>query len=123
MFAAAARAVDDKAAAAVERERNWRFGYGAHVVKNLQLCARSEAAAVKVAQAGLAKLYETFDFVRADGSVVKVAEAIKTEKGSFETHTIRGTRARPVKPEVMPGPGPGSASPGPASPGPCLGRS
>ena len=43
VFAAAAAAVDEKAAEAVRREKNWRFGYTRHVVNNLTLCAKSQA--------------------------------------------------------------------------------
>jgi hypothetical protein len=56
-----------------------------------------------VAQAGLARMYETFDFVQSDGKALKLGEALKTVKGSFETHTIRGTRAKPVRPEIKVG--------------------
>lgn len=59
-----------------------------------------QESALKVARAGLARMYETFEFVQSDGKVLKLGEALKTVKGSFEMHTIRGTRAKPVRPEI-----------------------
>ena len=101
VFAAAAEAVDAEAAAKARREKNWRFGYNRHVMKNLVLCAKSEEAAVKVAKAGLAKAYELFEFVQADGASLKLGEALRTIKGSFETHTIKGSRPRGAKPTAI----------------------
>ena len=37
---------------------------------------------------------------QADGGIVTLGEALRTVTGTFETHTIRGTRARPVRPEI-----------------------
>lgn len=93
-IAASSRAVDPAAGDAAAKERNWRFGYAKHVVKNVELCCKSNAACMKAAQAGLTYLHEQFEFVEGD-KTMSVAEAMKTVKGTFHTHVIKGTGTRP----------------------------
>ena len=52
-MAASLQGVDDEASASVAKERNWRFGYARHFVKNVIVCARSRKACLQVARQGL----------------------------------------------------------------------
>jgi very-long-chain (3R)-3-hydroxyacyl-CoA dehydratase len=77
IFGAALEAVDKQAAEKVRKEKNWRFGYNKHIVNNLLAAAKSEAAALKIAQAGIDAMYKNFDFIAADGTSLKFEEALK----------------------------------------------
>ena len=51
--AKAALKVEMDKAEAIAAEKKWRFGYARHVVKQVQLAAASEEAALGIAKAGL----------------------------------------------------------------------
>jgi hypothetical protein len=90
VWEAAIKAVDDTAATAVKREKNWRYGYVKHVEANVKASLKSPAAALKVAEAGLAAAHKLFQFVR-DGKETSLLEAMDTyTSGSLETATIKG---------------------------------
>jgi len=93
VFAASLRTVDPKEAERVARERDWRFGYAKHVVRNVEISAQSPENALQIARDGLAYLHNNFEFIR-DGKTYKLAEAMRTIKSSFETGFIRGTGKR-----------------------------
>ena len=125
IFAAAMDAVDAAGAARVRKEKNWRFGcaaascwrarrgrtadaratrvgrYARHIVEHLRTAAKSEANALKMAQAGLDKMYEVFDVVAEDGSSMKLRDALVRTKGTFHTHTIKGRAATRAKKEIV----------------------
>lgn len=69
ILAAAISAVNVKAGQDVLAERKWRFGYGKHLVKMVELQCASPDDALKVARAGLDKAYSTFQFISKDGKV------------------------------------------------------
>ena len=93
-IAAASGAVDKAAGDAAAKVKNWRFGYSKHIVKNVELCCKSNAACLKVAETGLKYLHDHFEF-NLDGKTMSVTEAMESIKGSFETYTIKGTGKRP----------------------------
>lgn len=93
-FAAAIAEVDKSASDAVLKERNWRFGYAKHVVRNVELCCESESQCVKICNAGLNYLHSKFEFVRPDGKTLSVLEAMNQIEGTFHTHEIQGTTKR-----------------------------
>lgn len=94
IIAAAIGAVDPAAASAVENCKNWRFGYVQHWKGLVERQCASPAAALKVAEAGLAKAYEIFEFVAPDGSAVSFKEAMAAKNTeSFFTNTIKGKGA------------------------------
>ena len=68
VFAAAVEPVDEKAAHAVRNERNWRFGYTKHIVSQVELCAASANNCLKIAEAGLAHLHDTFELITPQGT-------------------------------------------------------
>jgi len=96
IIAAAIGAVDADAAVAVQQTRNWRFGYVKHWNAMVEQQCQSPAAALKVAQAGLDKAYEVFEFIAPDGSAVNFAAAMAAKNTeSFFTGTIQGN-AKPL---------------------------
>eukprot|EP00288_Rhodomonas_lens_P018100 CAMPEP_0177706440 /NCGR_PEP_ID=MMETSP0484_2-20121128/9227_1 /TAXON_ID=354590 /ORGANISM="Rhodomonas lens, Strain RHODO" /LENGTH=770 /DNA_ID=CAMNT_0019217903 /DNA_START=71 /DNA_END=2383 /DNA_ORIENTATION=+ len=101
IFAKAVEAVDPAAAAKVRKEKNWRFGYIKHVVDHLVTCAKSEKAALTIAQAGLDCMYNSFDFITEEGKTLKFGEALKTiTDKKFSTHTIKGQAKPKAKFEI-----------------------
>lgn len=58
--------VDDASAIKVQKERNWRFGYMKHVLRNVELCAVSKENALTIAQQGLDAAMKAFQFVRGE---------------------------------------------------------
>lgn len=93
IFADAIRGVDAAAADAVERERNWRFGYQKHVVRNVETSFQSPKAALDIAAHGLESAFRTFEFVR-DGKTTSLETAMREYTGSFETGFIKGEAPR-----------------------------
>lgn len=85
IMAAAIGAVAPDLAEKVLKEKNWRFGYVKHFVNMVEQQMKSPDNALKVAEAGLAKAYETFQFVDGD-KTTSFAEAM-TSEGSNPFHT------------------------------------
>lgn len=96
VFGAALEVVDKQAADKVRKEKNWRFGYNKHIVNNLLVSARSEAAALKIAQAGIDAMYKSFDFISADGASCKFGDALEKGVNRFYTHTVVGKKPKPA---------------------------
>ncbi|MGH2710304.1 MAG: hypothetical protein ACRDH9_03755 [Actinomycetota bacterium] len=69
VFAAAARAADAQLADEIERERDWRKKYLGPVRRLVEAGARSRAAALGIARAGLAELHDRLEFTR-DGQAM-----------------------------------------------------
>lgn len=92
VWAAAVRPVDPALADAITAEKNWRMSYIPHVVKAMEAGAKSPEAAVAIAEAGLAAVYSTFDFVR-DGKSVPLPEAMAQPLASaaFSTASVKGS--------------------------------
>ena len=55
----------------------------------LLAAAKSEEAALKIAQAGIDAMYKTFDFIAADGSSLKFDEALKKVNDSSQIRLRR----------------------------------
>ena len=91
ILSAAVGAVNKDKAAAIDKTRSWRFGYVKHLAAMVEEQCQSPEAALKIAQAGLDKAYDSFEFIAPDGSAVSLREAMKaknTEK--FHTGFIKG---------------------------------
>eukprot|EP00550_Attheya_septentrionalis_P012864 CAMPEP_0198301456 /NCGR_PEP_ID=MMETSP1449-20131203/51650_1 /TAXON_ID=420275 /ORGANISM="Attheya septentrionalis, Strain CCMP2084" /LENGTH=752 /DNA_ID=CAMNT_0044003539 /DNA_START=26 /DNA_END=2284 /DNA_ORIENTATION=+ len=98
ILAAAVGATNPDKAQKILKERNWRFGYVKHLSGMVEEQCKSPKAALAVANAGLNKAYETFEFVSPDGSTVNFAEAMKAKNTEqFLTGYIKGTGAAPKK--------------------------
>ena len=93
-FAAAVAAVDAAAGEKVRKEKNWRWGYIKHVVEQVQLCAKSTADCVKIADAGLKHLHDNFELIR-DDTTIKLSEAPSKIKGTFDVAVMKGEKALP----------------------------
>eukprot|EP00980_Cylindrotheca_fusiformis_P029983 scaffold24137_cov206-Cylindrotheca_fusiformis.AAC.2 len=91
ILAAAVGAVNPTKAEAIRKAKGYRFTYSKHLIGLVEEQCKSPEAALKIAQAGLDKAYEIFEFVAPDGSAVSLKEAMaakNTEK--FETGYIKG---------------------------------
>lgn len=92
ILAAAIGAVSKEKAEKVLKERNWRFGYVKHFKNMVEEQMKSPENALKVAEAGLAKAYEVFQFI--DGDVSNPTSFAKAMAGSgskpFHTGFIKG---------------------------------
>ncbi|CUG90501.1 tyrosine phosphatase, putative [Bodo saltans] len=94
-FVASIAAVDKVASEAAAKEKNWRFGYAKHVVKNVELCCASEAQCITICKAGLEYLHSKFEFSRPEGQPkLTVMQAMDAIEGTFYTYTIEGDRKR-----------------------------
>jgi hypothetical protein len=93
-IAASLAAVDPAAGQAAAAEKNWRFGYAKHIVRNVELSCGSEQQCLAAAKAGLEFLHRNFEFVLPDGKSISVDEAMKTIRGTFHTMEIVGTKPR-----------------------------
>jgi hypothetical protein len=90
ILAAAIRAVSPEKAEKVLTERNWRFGYVKHFVGMVEEQMKSPENALKVAEAGLAKAHEIFQFIDGDTTTsFKDAMASKSTK-PYYTGFIKG---------------------------------
>lgn len=93
-------AADAAAAAGLGTEKNWRFSYNVHLVKNCELLAAgSEAGAAAIAEAGLSNLHGHFEYVDAHGAARPLAEAMRAvpglvaDRGGFDCAVVAGRRA------------------------------
>jgi len=89
-MAAAIAAVSPEAAQKVLKEKNWRFGYVKHFVNMVEQQMKSPENALKVAEAGLAKAYETFQFVEGDCTTSFADAMCKKCTNPFHTGIIKG---------------------------------
>ena len=91
ILAAAVGASSKDKADAVTKERKWRFGYIKHFVGMVEEQMRSSSTALKVAEAGLTKAYESFEFIRSDGSKCTFGKAMtESSKDIFLTGIVKG---------------------------------
>jgi len=81
----------------VRAEKKWRFGYVKHLVNMVEAQCRSPEDALKLANAGLEKAYNTFQFVSKDGSTTtSFAEAMSAKNDTkFFTGVVKGELAAP----------------------------
>eukprot|EP00048_Salpingoeca_helianthica_P005841 m.92232 g.92232 ORF g.92232 m.92232 type:complete len:782 (-) comp13770_c4_seq1:67-2412(-) len=93
-FAKSVVDVNTEAAAAVWREKSWRFGYVKHVIDNVQICCQSRDTCVAVCKAGLDFLHTSFEFVR-NGRVYTLRDAMQQITETFpDQATLKGSGSR-----------------------------
>jgi Protein tyrosine phosphatase-like protein, PTPLA len=91
ILAAAVGAVSKEKEAAVNKTRGWRFGYIKHLAAMVEEQCKSPEAALKIAQAGLDKAYDVFEFIAPDGSAVSLRKAMATTPTEkFHTAFVKG---------------------------------
>ncbi|KAL7522975.1 hypothetical protein ACHAWX_007747 [Stephanocyclus meneghinianus] len=94
ILAAAVGAVDAALGEKVKAEKKWRFGYTKHLVSMVECSCKSPEDALKLANAGLDKAYDTFQFVGADGKTVSFKEIMASPaKEKFYTGFVKGESA------------------------------
>jgi len=82
----------EKLASKCEREKNWRFGYVTHFINMVKISARSPAAALGVATAGIGAMHERFEFVETEGQPpVPFQQYMGAPAEPFQTVVIEGT--------------------------------
>ncbi len=89
IFADALRAANPVAAAATERERDWRARYLVHARRLVEEGAASPAAANAIALAGLRSAQRRLQFARGD-EVHALEVALKHPHGRLHTHSVAG---------------------------------
>lgn len=91
VFATSLDATDATAARATRgASTKWRRKYAKHVVANVEVCARSPAAAVQVATDGLKQLHSTLLFER-EGQEMSLAEAMTNfTESTLKPMTVTG---------------------------------
>lgn len=92
ILAAAIGAVSQTKAQSVLKEKKWRFGYVKHFVNLVEEQMKSPENALLIAQAGLSKAYEIFQFVDGEsGATTSLQDAMSSETSkSFLTGYIKG---------------------------------
>ena len=91
ILAAAVGAVNANKADKILKERNWRFGYVKHFVSMVEEQCTSPQNALKIAQAGLDKAHEIFEFIGTDGSSKSLKEAMAAKNDTkFHTGFVKG---------------------------------
>ena len=86
---AAIRAVDTSYSVT---SKNWRFGYVRHFKKMVELQCKSEAAALKIAEAGLDYMHSNFQFIaEPNGKSISFKQAMEAKTEGYETGFFQGT--------------------------------
>ena len=97
VFSAAAKAVDEKLSNKIASEKDFRGGYEKHVVALMEAGSASPTAAIAIAEAGLAAVYSSFEFMR-DGKATSLAEASQDSipfQDELKHHQTRQVRLQP----------------------------
>lgn len=91
IIAAALGAVSAEKAKAASQARGWRFTYWKYIKSIVEEQCKSPEAALQVAEAGLNKAYELFEFIAPDGTAVSLKDAMTAKNSmSFYTGTVQG---------------------------------
>lgn len=92
IVAAAVGAVNPTKAEAVDKaKKSWRFTYWKHIKALVEEQCKSSEAAIQIAQAGIDKAYELFEFIAPDGTAVSLKEAMSAKNSvSFYTGSVKG---------------------------------
>lgn len=101
ILADALRVVNADAAAACERERNWRKRYIVHARRLVEEAARATPAALAIAHEGLRSTHQRLQFAR-DGAVGTIDEALRNPRRRFITRTVAGISKAGPTPVTIP---------------------
>jgi len=95
ILASAVGAMSPTKAEKVRSAKGYRFTYVKHLIGLVEEQCKSSEACLKIAQAGLDKAYEIFEFVAPDGSSVSLQEAMTTKTTEqFFTGYVKGEGAK-----------------------------
>ena len=103
ILAAAVGAANPEKEAAILACKKWRFQYQKHLRALVEEQCQSPKAALAIAEAGLAKAYELFEFVAPDGKSISLAEAMsttnkKSSEFAFYTGFVQGEKPKDANP-------------------------
>mmetsp|Transcript_25612 Transcript_25612/g.60364 ORF Transcript_25612/g.60364 Transcript_25612/m.60364 type:complete len:760 (+) Transcript_25612:121-2400(+) len=91
ILASAVGAMSPTKAEKIRSAKGYRFTYVKHLTGLVEEQCKSPEACLKIAQAGLDKAYDTFEFVAPDGSAVSVREAMSMKNSEkFFTGFVQG---------------------------------
>jgi Protein tyrosine phosphatase-like protein, PTPLA len=91
ILAAAVGAVNPAKAKRIEAAKGYRHTYVKYLIELVEEQCRSPEVCLKIAQAGLDKAYDAFEFIAADGTAVTLGEAMATKNTEkFFTGFIKG---------------------------------
>jgi Protein tyrosine phosphatase-like protein, PTPLA len=95
IVAAAVGAVNPTKRDAVLNCKKWRFQYTKHLTAMVEEQCTSPEVALTIAQAGLDKAYDLFEFIAPDGSAVSLKAAMATKnRETFHTGFIQGQKPK-----------------------------
>jgi Protein tyrosine phosphatase-like protein, PTPLA len=95
IVAAAVGAVNATKRDAILACKKWRFQYTKHLAALVEEQCASPEAALAIAQAGLDKAYDLFEFIAPDGSAQSLRSAMEVKNTeSFFTGFVKGTKAK-----------------------------
>merc|ERR1712127_547813 len=95
ILASAVGAVNPDKAEKVRKAKGFRFTYVKHLTELVEEQCKSAEACLKIAQSGLDKEYEIFEFVAPDGSAVSLKEAMSMKNTEqFCTGFVKGEGAK-----------------------------
>jgi Protein tyrosine phosphatase-like protein, PTPLA len=81
----------DKSNAVNEAKRSWRFTYWKHIRSLVEEQCKSPEIALQIADAGLKKAYELFEFIAPDGTAVTLQNAMTAKNSmAFFTGSVKG---------------------------------
>lgn len=91
ILAAAVRASNEEKAEKVLSAKGFRFAYVKHLIGLVEEQCKSPEICLAIAQAGLDKAYDIFEFVGKDGSAVSFREAMEAKNSEkFFTGVVKG---------------------------------
>jgi Protein tyrosine phosphatase-like protein, PTPLA len=91
ILAAAVEAVNPTKAEKIRKAKGYRFTYVKHLIGLVEEQCQSPEACLKIAQAGLDKAYDIFEFVSPDGSSVSLKKAMMAKNSeTFYTGFVQG---------------------------------
>jgi len=95
IMAAAVGAVNTEKRDAILSCKKWRFQYSKHLRAMVEEQCKSPEAALAIAQAGLDKAYDLFEFIAPDGSAVSMKTAMAAKNSeSFFTGFVQGEKPK-----------------------------
>lgn len=98
ILAAAVGAVNPEKAEKIRAARGYRFTYVKHLIGLVEEQCKSPEECLKIAQAGLDKAHELFEFIAPDGTAVSLKNAMAApSKEKFHTGFIRGEGTKEAK--------------------------
>lgn len=102
ILAAAVGAVNPTKRDAILSCHKWRFQYTQHLRALVEEQCTSPEAALQIAQAGLDKAYEMFEFVTPDGTALSMKETMEAKNSeSFYTGFVQGEKPKSETPELV----------------------